>query len=108
MTYNYYTFEAMGNIIKDMRDTIDALSSGKETEYTIKLREKRGWATQELLYAKDLSEEQIKEYNANRPTQDNTSVELIIDFYRRFLYRMEYMIKVGKEKGYNLISFMGP
>lgn len=108
LTYNFYTFEAMGNIIKDMRDTIDALSSGKETEYTIKLREKRGWATQELLYAKDLSEEQIKEYNANRPTQDNTRVELIIDFYRRFLYRMEYMIRVGKEKGYNLISFMGP
>ena len=25
-----------------------------------------------------------------------------------FLYRMEYMLKVGKEKGYNLISFMGP
>ena len=47
-------------------------------------------------------------YNANRPTEDDTEVELVIDFYQRFLYRMEYMMKVGKEKGYNLISFMGP
>lgn len=47
-------------------------------------------------------------YNANRPTEDDTEVELIIDFYQRFLYRMKYMMKVGKEKGYNLISFMGP
>ena len=23
--------------------------------------------------------------------------ELIIDFYRRFIYRMEYMMKVGKD-----------
>lgn len=28
--------------------------------------------------------------------------------YQRFTYRMEYMMKVGKEKGYDLISFMGP
>ena len=34
--------------------------------------------------------------------------ELIIDFYRRFIYRMEYMMKIGKENGYDLISFMGP
>ena len=55
-----------------------------------------------------MSEEQIKEYNANRPQKDDTEISLIIDFYQRFIYRMEYMLKVGKEKGYNLISFMGP
>ncbi len=85
-----------------------AWSSGRETEFTEKLREKRGWATYSLLYAKDLSDEQIKEYNANRPTEDDTEINLIIDFYRRFIYRMEYMMHVGKEKGYDLISFMGP
>lgn len=31
-----------------------------------------------------------------------------IDFYKRFAYRMKYMMRVGKEKGYNLMSFMGP
>ena len=108
LTYNYYTYDSMAKILNDIRDTVDALAEGRETEYTLKLREKRGWATYQLLYARDLSEEQIKEYNDNRPTKDDTEVELIIDFFQRFLYRMEYMMRVGKEKGYDLISFMGP
>ena len=84
------------------------MTSGRETEYTKKLKTKRGTATYQLLYAKDLNEEEIAEYNANRPTEDDTEVGLVVDFYQRFLYRMEYMMKGGKEKGYNLISFMGP
>ena len=98
----------MMDILTDIRDTADALSWGGENEFTVKLREKRGTATYELLYARDLSEEQIKEYNANRPKEDNTKINLIIDFYHRFIYRMEYMMRIGKEKGYDLISFMGP
>ena len=108
LTYNYYTYDSMAKILNDIRDTVDALTAGRETGYTLKLREKRGWATYQLLYARDLGEEQIKEYNDNRPTRDDTEVELIIDFFQRFLYRMEYMMRVGKEKGYDLISFMGP
>ena len=108
LTYNFFTYDSVVRILEDIRDTIDAWSSGRENEFTPKLREKRGWETHKLLYAKNLTEEQINEYNANRPTKDDTEIELIIDFYRRFIYRMEYMMKVGKEKGYNLISFMGP
>lgn len=108
LTHNFFTFDSMEEILKDIRDTIDALSSRKENEFTVKLRKKRGTATYKLLYAKDLSEEQIKEYNANRPKEDDTEVALLLDFYHRFAYRMEYMLKIGKEKGYNLISFMGP
>ena len=108
LEHNYFTFEQMVSILKDIVDTIEALASGKETEYTKKLKLKRGTATYQLLYAKDLNAEEVAAYNANRPTEDNTEVDLIIDFYQRFLYRMEYMLKVGKEKGYNLISFMGP
>lgn len=37
-----------------------------------------------------------------------TETDLIVDFYRRFIYRMEYMMKVGKENGFDLISVMGP
>lgn len=108
LTHNFFTFESMEAILKDISGTIDVLSSGRENEFTGKLREKRGTVTYELLYAKDLNKEQIKEYNANRPKEDDTEIEIILDFYRRFIYRMEYMIKVGKEKGYDLISFMGP
>lgn len=108
LTHNFYTFDATRNILNDIRDTIDALSSGRETKYTIELKKKRGIDTFQLLYAKGLSEEEIKEYNDNRPTEDDTEPELIIDFYQRFIYRMEYMMTIGEENGYDLISFMGP
>ena len=108
LTYNFFTFESMTNILHDISDTIDALLTGRNNEYTAELREKRGTATYKLLYARDLTEKQIEEFNANRPTEDDTEIDLIIDFYRRFIYRMEYMMKVGREKGYDLISFMGP
>ena len=108
LEHNFFTFDQMTHILKDVADTVEALVSGKETEYTKKLKIKRGTATYQLLYAKNLTEEEVAAYNANRPTEDDTEVGLIVDFYQRFLYRMEYMMKVGKEKGYNLISFMGP
>ncbi len=108
LTHNFYSYEAVEQMLEDIKDTIDALSSSRETEYTKKLREKRGWDSHELVYSKDLTPEQVKEYNANRPKVDDTEAEIIIDFYHRFIYRMEYQIKVGKEKGYTYISFMGP
>lgn len=108
LEHNFFTFDSMALILKDIEDTVDALISGRETEYTQKLKIKRGTATYQLVYAKNLTAEEVAEYNANRPTEDDAAVALVVDFYQRFLYRMEYMLKVGKEKGYNLISFMGP
>ena len=108
LEHNFFTFDQMSHILKDIADTVEALVSGKETEYTKKLKIKRGIETYQLLYAKNLNEDEVAAYNANRPTEDDTEVGLIVDFYQRFLYRMEYMMKVGKEKGYDLISFMGP
>ena len=108
LEHNFFKFEQMVLILKDIADTVDALTSGRETEYTKKLKIKRGTATYRLLYAKDLNAEEVAAYNANRPTEDDPEVGLVVDFYKRFLYRMEYMMRVGEEKGYNLISFMGP
>lgn len=108
LEHNFFTFDSMALILKDIEDTVDALISGRETEYTQKLKIKRGTATYQLVYAKNLTAEEVAEYNANRPTENDAAVALVVDFYQRFLYRMEYMLKVGKEKGYNLISFMGP
>ncbi len=76
LTHNFFTFDSMLGVLKDISDTIDVLTSRGENEFTQKLKD--------------------------------VEVELIIDFYHRFTYRMEYMMKVGKEKGYDLISFMGP
>lgn len=76
LTHNFFTFDSITEILKDISGTIETLLKGKKNEFTTKLKD------------------------------DET--ELVIDFYRRFTYRMEYMVKVGKEKGYDLISFMGP
>lgn len=65
LTYNFFTFDSVKAIVKDINKTIEELSSESE----------------------------------NEP---------LISFYRRFIYRMEYMMTVGKENGYDLISFMGP
>lgn len=108
LTHNFYTYESINRILTDIKDTIKALSIGNVTEYTSQLKVKRGIAASKLIYAKDLTTEQIAEYNENRPKEDDTAIELIIDFYNRFVYRIEYMMKIGEEKGYNLISFMGP
>ena len=78
LTHNFFTFDSVRSILKDICDTIDALSSGGENEFTVEIK------------------------------GNSVGVDLIIDFYHRFIYRMEYMLKVGEEKGYNLISFMGP
>lgn len=80
LTYNFYTYQSVSNILKDIRELIRALSAGKTCEV----------------------------FDTSRFTKSSVSIALIIDFYKRFLYRMEYMMTVGKEKGYDLISFMGP
>ncbi|MCI6272191.1 MAG: hypothetical protein MR601_04500 [Erysipelotrichaceae bacterium] len=108
LEHNFFTFDSMKLILKDIENTIDAVISGRETEYTQMLKIKRGTETYQLLYAKGLNEKEVTEYNDNRSIENDTEVALIVDFYQRFLYRMEYMMKVGKENGYNLISFMGP
>ncbi|MBR5438085.1 MAG: hypothetical protein IKV21_04120, partial [Clostridia bacterium] len=108
LTYNFFSFDSITAIINDIKDTIAVLSAGRDNEFTEKLKIKRGLSAHKLIYAKNFSKEEIDSYNANRPKVNDTETDLIIDFYRRFIYRMEYMLKVGEEKGYNLISFMGP
>ena len=95
LTYNFYTFDAIINIIKDINDTVNAMSTGRENEFTEKIKGKKLTLDDfEWVYGKDISDEE--------------KTELIIDFYHRFIYRMEYMMRVGKENGFDLISVMGP
>lgn len=68
LEHNFFTFDSMALILKDIEYTVDALVSGRETEYTQKLKIKRGTATYQLVYAKNLTAEEVAEYNANRPT----------------------------------------
>ena len=80
LTYNYYTYKSVSHILQDIRAVTDALSTGKPCE--------------------TVDPDWMKELSAD--------AALVIDFYKRFIYRIEYMMVVGAEKGYDLISFMGP
>lgn len=78
LTHNFYTMDSVERMLEDIQCTVKALAEGTENR------------------------------NGSRPAEKNTERERIIDFYQRFIYRMEYMMKAGKENGYDLISFMGP
>ena len=111
LTYNYYSFGSMMKILRDINDTIDTLFSGRENAFTPKLRKISGAEPCESPDERYLRKEQLKAYRYNcgkSEAEDRTEVDLIIDFYRRFVYRIEYMMNIGREKGYDLISFMGP
>lgn len=108
LTNNYYTFDSLRAIIRDINDTREALTTGRTNEYTDELKIKRGFETMSIISATNMSVEKVEEYNRNRPTVDDTPAEMIADFYERLIYRLEYILKVGEENGYNLISVMGP
>lgn len=95
LTYNYYTFTSVAKMLRDIRDTVDALSSGRENDYTGHIN-------------KAIEQSVQIRMRAGQAAEIHDELELVTNFYRRFLYRMEYMIQVGGENGYNLISFMGP
>ena len=104
LTNNFFTHESMMHILDDISSTILDLESGKENEFIAQIRENGGftaWKTVRL-------DEPTEERYTCKSLKTEVSSDTIIDFYRRFTYRMEYMMKVGKEKGYDLISFMGP
>lgn len=98
LTNNFYTFDSIRAIIKDLNDTKDALLNGRTNEYTSELKVK---------YT-NMSVEEVEKYNKDRTTADDTPAKMIANFYERLVYRLEYMLRVGEENGYNLISVMGP
>lgn len=107
LTHNFYTYASIRNMLKDIKGTIDALSSGRENEFTKRLKENLKEKREPAFWIVD-DRGELKEYDGNKSAIDDAEANMIIDFYRRLIYRFEYMMKVGKEKGYNLISVMGP
>ncbi len=103
-TYNFFTHGSIARMLDDINDTILDLACERDNEFIAKIRKNGGFYTYETIFLEQPAD------NVYTDTMQKTEVtsEQIIDFYRRFIYRMEYMMKIGKEKGYDLISFMGP
>ena len=90
LTHNFYTFDAMTRMLEDIRGTADALSSGRDNAYTAEIAER------------------YKMYHAGPFAAEEAQKARVAGFYRRFLFRLEHMLRAGREKGFDLISFMGP
>lgn len=103
LTHNFFTYDSVEEILEDIRATINDLASGKDNDFIAQIRERNGFSTS-IVVSLDPPEDGM----TCRFEKTEVTSEMIIDFYRRFIYRMEYMVRVGREKGYDLISFMGP
>ena len=104
-TYNFYTFETMNRIIEDIKQVICDLKERRETEFTSRLHVKHNLTAEELTYSVGLNPAEREKFLASRRYIDYSEDESIIDFYNRFICRMEHMMKIGQENGFDLISF---
>ena len=108
LTHNFYTHESMAAVLADIRDTVDALSSGRKNEFTEDLCRETVRNVYWQMYFRFPDEDELVKFQKNNSPEYQAEIDVLLDFYRRFLYRIEYMLKVGREKGYDLISVMGP
>lgn len=98
LTHNFYTYECMYKMLKDIEETTELLEKDYNNEKLTKLKERFS-----IFY---LCESNHLDYIA----RDNRSIEkhkgVIINFYTRFVERMRKMMENNPET--NVISIMGP
>ena len=92
LEYNYFSLDNIKNVILHIKQDIDIL---KNDYFNSKLVEQKS-------YFKD-------RFNPRKvDSGDKDLVNDFVEFYEDFVEIMEEMIMGANEKGYNLISFMGP
>lgn len=103
LTYNFYTFENIENMILDIKQKIKLLINDYDSPVLDKLKENYDYLLSSIRYArKDNLTEMEKQYIIKE------NIHEIIEFYYRVIFYLEDMMEAGKKNGYNLISFMGP
>ncbi len=104
LTYNYYTYEDIESLIQKIKYISELLETDYNNPELDEIKKDYDWLKYDLPEydrKKDYLKEEIDKLIENNK-------HYIIYFYSRFIKYMENMIKVGREKGYTLISFMGP
>lgn len=102
LEYNFYTFEAMQEIIKDIKELVDKIENNYDSiDEEILEKFTNTWSyTVDFDCRKD---NDVVKYNVVKEHK-----EVIIEFYNRFICYIEEMMKKGQNNGYDLISVMGP
>lgn len=101
LTYNFYTFENIQNMIIDIKTKIKLLINDYDNPILDKVKEDYDWLVPWVSRKDNLTEEE-KQFIVRE------NINEIIEFYYRFIFYLEEMIEAGKERGYKLISVMGP
>ena len=104
LTYNFFTFDDIKKLIDKIKKIIELLKNDYNNAELNEIKLKYDW----IIYGLP---EYDKKKDYSREEKDiliKENIDLIIDFYERFIKYMENMIEEGTKKGYKLISFMGP
>lgn len=105
LTYNYYTMQSIQEMINEIKSIIELLKDDYNSTKLDYIKEDYDW----ILYLDHRVNTKNLPYDKNeRIKLTENYKDVIINFYNRFIKYMENMIKEGKEKGYTLISLMGP
>ena len=104
---NFFTLGQMRDILSEIHALLTDVENGISSPLFEDIRIIKGTFV-ELAYAPGMSQEEIDAYNRRQREERKEDADVVVDFYKRFLFRMEYMVKIAEENGYDLISFIGP
>ncbi len=104
LTYNFFEYEDIEHLIEKIKYIRRLLENDYNNPELNEIKMDYDWLIF-FLPEYDRKKEYSKE-EKDKLIENNKNY--IIDFYSRFNEYMKNMIKKGKDKGYTLISFMGP
>ena len=103
LTYNFYTFDAIKEIIMDIKVLIKKLLLDYNNPNLDIISHEYDWLV-DILRGKLCS--RVNPLPEEQEIKDR--IEKSIEAYYKFIFYLEDMMEKGVEEGYNLISFMGP
>lgn len=105
LTYNYYTMKSIQDMINEIREIIELLRNDFSNPKLDYIKEDYDWI---LFLDHRVNSKNLPNDKNERVKLTENYKDVIINFYIRFIKCMENMIEEGTNKGYKLISFMGP
>lgn len=103
LTYNFYTFDSIKEIIMDIKVLIKKLMLDYNNSNLDIISHEYDWLV-DILRGKLCS--RVNPLPEEQEIKDR--IEKSIEAYYKFIFYLEDMMEKGNEEGYNLISFMGP
>ncbi len=105
LEHNCYTYSAIRTMLDDIRKVIKLLQTDYDNPYLAPFKE-RFCILYMLECNSPLHDKAMRVTDAERNKMVRDNIQVVIDFYERFIVFMENILENAKD--YNLISFMGP